>query len=388
MKNVLRFALGLAVVAGLAASLMPSQAACNAARVISTVGAGGNSYIYTPGNPFAAGCGGTFGSNGGLQPCGGTASYYLNGFFWAWGGGNPTSGLGHDSGTNKGQYYSNWLLPKYAGVPALIGGVYSHWQFPGTDGCVDQTGSSSGTSGLPDANECMVIVLNDLAGPNGYFLAMSAPPNQGFDFVFNAGAGFPTQLNLVPIPKPFVNSSSLGGGIATLNVSLPIGTLTRANGFDFKCHAAQGEILTGWKLYFRKYPSNNNGTPGNPNDDAPEPASYQSRAILPLTNTFAPPGPPGPPWTLASGATPIGPAASTSIQVPCTANEEIALCATLTFGGPSNEPAAVNTPWELKFCSASRRVTCNPTLADPEDKKLQRHDRTDKPVVREKKSGR
>jgi hypothetical protein len=386
---MLRFAFGLALVAGLAASLMPAQASCGAVRAISTVGPpGGNSFIYTPGNPFTPTCGGTYGNNGGLQGCGGTTTYYLNGFFWAWGGGNPTVGLGHDSGSVKGEYGSPWLLPRYYGQPALVGGGSSHWQFPGIDGCADATGSSSGATGLPDAGECQVIVLNDLVGPKGYFLALSAPPNQGFDFIFNDSNGFPSQLNLVPVPKPFVNSSTLSGGLATLNVSLPIGGLTRANGFDFKCHANSGEILTGWKLYFRKYASNNNGTPGDPSDDAPEPASYQSRAITPLTNSFAPPGPPGPSWTLASGAVPIAPAASASVQIPCTAGEEIALCSTLTFGGPSNEPAAASIHWELKFCSESRRVTCNPTLADPGEKKLQRHDRAKPTPAREGKSGR
>jgi hypothetical protein len=365
MKNLSRLALGLAVVAVIVAT-QPAQAACGAARVITTNGGA----LVSPGGPHTPnsdspdGCAPTPGIN---YMCGATLTYYANGVFWAWGGGNPNLGLGHDSGANKGQYGSNWLFLNYYPYNSQIGGQFSHWQYPGTDGCITETGSSSGAAGLPDPNECMIVLVEDLNGPNASFLAMSVGPNAATDFEFTPGTGFPPVLNLAPLPKPEVLSSTLAGPNVNLTVRLPVGStsLTRANGFDFKCHGAPGEILTGYKVYTREWPGAGNGTV------PAEPKAADSRARTPFG-----PFPATPPWTLRTGPNPIAPGANASFSVPCNGGN-VAICATLTFGGPSNEPAAANIHWETKYCSqSSTTVTCEPTLANPTDKpKLQRKQR-------------
>jgi hypothetical protein len=353
MRNLSRFVLGLAAVVALVGSMLPAEAACNAARQLTTSG----SAILSPGQPFypdndsSDGCLTDYGT---LRVCGGTMTYLANGFFWAWGGGNPIIGQGHDNGANKGDIYNNWLILSYYPNYAQFGGAFSHWQYPGTDGCISQTGSSAGANGNPDFQECLVVVLNDLNGPDGSFLALSVDPNAGFDFEFSPGKGFPNPLNLVPVPKPEVLSSTLAGANVNLSVQLPVGStsLTRANGFDFKCHGNPGEILTGYKIYSRVWAGLNNTTV------PPEPAAGDSRALTP-NGDF----PSTPPWVLRSGPNPVPIGSPVNITVPCNGGN-VALCATLTFGGPSNEVGAAD--WELKYCSGSSSViTCDPTLANP-----------------------
>jgi hypothetical protein len=369
MRNVSRFALGLTVVAALAASALPTEAACIAARAIHSGGAA----VVSPGAPHTPnadssdGCYADYGTN---YVCGGTLTYLANGIFWAWGAGNPTVGLGADHGTNKGDIDSNWLFLSYYPYNASIGGQYGHWQFPGTDGCITETGSSSGAAGLPDNQECMVVVIEDLNGPNASFLAMSTPMNGATDFEFSPNTGFPAQLNLAPTPRPVIISSSLAGPNVNLTVGLPVGStaLTRANGFDFKCHGNPGEILIGYKIYSRQWPGAGDTTV------PAEPKAGDSRAVVP-EGSF----PPTPPWVLRSGPDPVAIGANTSFSVPCNGGN-VALCATLAFGGPSNAPGAA--PWELKYCSqSSTTVTCDPTLANPGDKpKLGRKSRDTAPT--------
>lgn len=348
MRNAMKLAIGLMVVAGLAASLMPAEAACGAARAIFSSKLGNSSYLYSPGNPFTPNCSPNY-------PCGGDISYYANGFFWAWGGGNPNVGVGHDNGSLKGEFNSNWLYVGFFGNRSSMGGPQSHWATPGTDGCITATGSSSGSTGLPDPQECMVAVLEDFNGPTASFLALSTPANGALDFEFTPDTGFPAQLNLVPIPKPVVVSAT-PAPLMSLTVSLPVGSLTRANGFDFKCHGAPGEILTGWRLYMKTYPGN--PAPGL----EPEPKSGDSRLITP-SGFF----PPTPPWVLISGPNPVPIGTNVNTQQPCAnapPGSNVVLCATLTFGGPSNEAGAGH--WELKNCSqSSTTITCETNLADP-----------------------
>lgn len=357
MRNVSRFVLGLAAVAALVVSTLPAEAACGAARNITTIGGA----VVSPGAPHtpnADSSDGCISDYGTLNVCGGTLTYLANGVFWAWGGGNPAIGLGHDNGTNKGDISSNWLqLGYYPDLPAQIGGQFSHWQYPGTDGCITETGSSSGATGLPDGQECMVVLIEDLNGPNASFLALSVIPNAGADFEITPANGFPAQLNLVATPKPQVVSSSVVGPNVNLTVQLPVGStaLTRANGFDFKCHGAPGEILIGYKVYSRQWAAAGNGTV------PPEPAAGDSRAITPVGGF-----PATPPWVLRSGPAPVPVGSPTSFTVPCNGGN-VSLCATLAFGGPSNAVGAA--PWETKYCSmSSTTVTCDPTMANPTPK--------------------
>jgi hypothetical protein len=342
---------------GLAASLMPAKAACSP-RLMFTTTADNQSYFYTPGNPFGA-------AQPGVLLGGGSTTYYLNGFFWSFGGGNPVVGLGNDNGANKGNYYSNWLHPRAPSTgPAFVGGGSGHWAYPGTDGCIDFDGSNGNhtTAGLPDVNECNIIVLNDLQGDNAYFgvFAVAPNPNNALNFEYTTVTGFPNPLNLAVLPKPQVISSTpFGGGQVSMTVRVDPGPLTPANGFYLHCSPAQNAaILTGWRLYTRSVPTG-----------APKPSSPTGRALDQSTDgtfpNFPASAPILPPWVLNGGTHPIG--VDASITVPCNDDNDFFMCATLTFGGASNITGAAD--WELKFCSMnSTRVQCGPNLADPHPK--------------------
>ena len=117
MKKMTKL-LALGGVAMVAATLMPSQAICTAARLISN----DFQYIYTGdvGCPTGYPCQ-TFGGN--------AVSPNFKGSFWVVTDGNPASGLGQDSGTFParrqnpyGYYYgitSGWVT-NYAGYPSYL----------------------------------------------------------------------------------------------------------------------------------------------------------------------------------------------------------------------------------------------------------------------------
>jgi len=364
-----RWAIGLIGIASLSGIQMTAEASCFVPRAITSWSANAASYLYTPGWPFAPRCS-TRGAapSDGLYSCGGTMSYYAIGFFWAWGGGSPITPGGVDCGFNAGKYGSNWLQLTYFPYSAFIGGPASHWNTPGTDGCITQTGSNFHQ---PDSSECLVVLLNDVDGPNSFFLAMSVRPDPFFDFQFNTTTGFPPRLKLVRVPRPRIESAAaLGGGTVQLQVSLPVGSLTRTNGFDFKCHGAPGEILTGFKLYARSYPAS-----------GPEPLSGESRAVGPMPAPV-PNAPAVTPWQLVSGPSPVPLGTEVSVEVPCSDTENVVLCATLTFGGPSNLQVPGNPDWELLYCShSSAPISCGTTFANPGQKNEVRHpDRLPGPV--------
>jgi hypothetical protein len=369
MKKLMQFTIAIALVLGVAASLMPAQAACSSARVISTLSSSGDSHLFTPGNPFKP----NYVYN--QAALGGSVTYYVNGVFWSWGGGNPVVGLGNDNGSLKGGWdfthppyllSSNWLKPGYApnppdypGYAAFIGGQFSHWQYPGTDGCIDKDGTNTG---LPDVGECNVVLLNDMNGDNAYFaaLAVTAQGAGTGAFEYTPGSGFPASISLAPVPKPTIVSSTNGVGSVTLTVGLPAGStsILPANGFYLQCHAA--DTLAGWKLYTRTIPA---GTP--------KPSQVNSRALGPIPGK---PFPALPPWVSVT-ANEVAIGATTQLTVPCSdtpgSAQDVFLCATLTFGGTCTTAACGGTAqhYELKYCSPnSTRITCDPNLADPHPK--------------------
>jgi hypothetical protein len=353
MKKFTQIALGLVLVMGLAAGLMPAIASCGGARAVSSSIGGNLTTFYTPGNPFTPT--GAFPTS----PYGGSTTYYINGVFWSFGGGNPTYGVGNDSGYFKAYSYivayfggfQTWLGGGYyGGFGTFMGGPYGHWQIPGVDGCIDADGNTTSI----DQGECNVVLLTDEANQTGYFAALSVNPGSGGDFAYTAANGFPDQVTLAPIPKPFIVASSTVGNTINLQVDVQPGAVTPANGFYFQCH--QNEILSGYKIYVRSLPGH---------DDNSKPIQIDTRA---LNQVF---GPPIAPWVPATpNAVPFG-GAPTPVSLDCSSggDTDYYLCATLLFGG-----VAPGAPlYELKNCSMNAtKVECGPNLADPMQEPQQR----------------
>jgi hypothetical protein len=354
MKRITLLAIAAIVVGLMAAPAV--EASCTAARLVSSATAVSQAYLYTPGNPFSPSAVYPY------TPYGGTTTYYLNGYFWAFGAGNPVNGLGVDNGTFKGEHIFwtgepfNWVNPRYynanPGYAAFLGGPAGNWSTGGIDGCASTTGNDGG---LPDPGECLVVLLNDPAGPNGHFIALSTAPNTTSDFVFAPENGFPSALNLAPVPKPFIKDSGpLPGDDRFLVVGINPGDprIFAQNGWYLKCKSDQ--ILLGYRLYARMLPTG-----------APMQAAINSRSVSGLIPSGF--GLPLPPWQLLGQGSCTGNGQCQDIQVtvPCDEGLDAVLCTSLLFGGV--EPGS--QPYELKFCSTdSTRKECGPVHADPDDK--------------------
>jgi hypothetical protein len=357
MKRITLLAIAAIVVGLMAAPAV--EASCVAARAVTSATATSQAYLYTPGQPF------TPVANYPYTPYGYTTTYYINGYFWAHGSGNPAVGLGVDNGTFKGESpiwggtppgsYQQWINTSYYGslIKAFLGGAIGHWNTPGSDGCISTTGSDGV---LPDQGECNVVAIADPVGANGYFIALSTPPNAVADFVYAPENGFPAQLNLAPIPKPFIKDSGpLPGDDRFLVVGIDPGDprIFAQNGWYLKCAADQ--ILLGYRLYARMVPTGST-----------MPAGINTRQLngsLPGVGIPVP----LPPWQLLGQGTCTGNGQCQDIQVtvPCDEGLDAVLCTSLLFGGV--EPGS--QPYELKSCSVdSTRKECGPVHADPDDK--------------------
>lgn len=364
MKRTMQYALGLVLVMGLVASLMPASASCGGARAVTSVGQT-ITYFSTPGNPFQPT------GNFPVSPYGGSATYYVNGIFWSFGGGNPIYGQGNDSGYFKGYPVavttSTWLGGGYfGGFDLFLGGQFGHWQYPGVDGCVDLDGSVA--SG-PDPNECNIVVLTDEANETGYFTALSVPPNAGADFLYNASTGFPDQITLAPIPKPTIVSSTTVGNTINVVATVNTGPLVSANGFDFKCQPAA--ILQGYRIFVRQMAGH----------DTPKPIQVNTRE---LNQTFGPPLDPWVPITPAAG-TPIGAPSNFSLDCSASGDTDYYLCSTLLFGGTS----AGAPRYQLKNCSMNAtKIECGPNMANPQAPSMRRIERGSTPTPSKKQGTR
>lgn len=350
MKRVMQFAFGLVLVMGLVANLMPAAASCGGARAVTSVVGATATNFFTPGNPF------TPTGNYPVTPYGGSTTYYTNGIFWSFGGGNPAYGLGNDSGYFKGESVvlgpTTWLGGGYnGGFPLFLGGPFGHWQIPGVDGCIDLDGSNAAGA---DAQECNVVLLTDEANTTGYFAALSVAPNAGADFVYNSSTGFPAVIDMAPIPKPTIlNSVTVGN---TINITATVVTApVPANGFYFQCQAAN--LLLGYKIYARQFPGHN----------TPKPIQVNTREI---DQTF---GPPLAPWIPKTpNLIPVGQPANFQLDCAASGDTDFYLCSTLLFGGTA--PGAA--PFEMKSCSMnSTKVECGPNMANPEPSELRRIER-------------
>lgn len=356
MKRVMQFAaIGLVLVMGLTAALNPASAACTAARAVTSAVGSNVTSFFTPGNPF------TPTGNYPVTPYGGSTTYYLNGEFWSFGGGNPQYNVGNDSGYFKGLASAlgepTWTGGGYyGGFATFLGGPLGHWAASGVDGCIDFDGTNLAQ---PDPAECNVVVLTDEADGTGYFTAMSVNPAAGNDFVYNSSSGFAPNVTLAPIPKPVILDSVTVGSNITITATVNPGAIAPQNGFDFKCQAAG--IVQGYKIYVRQLPGHN----------TPKPIQVNTREI---NQTLGPPLPPWVPVTPATGTT-FG--APSVFRLDCAAqgDTDFYLCATMLFGGTA--PGAAR--YELKNCSMNAtKVECGPNMAEPQplQRRIERPDST------------
>jgi hypothetical protein len=179
MKKLVQFGSVLALALVVGAAAQPAMSACAGLRTIT----GG--YVYSPGW-----CDGGY-------PCGGGTSL-SDGFqasFWHVGNGNPTIGLGSDSG---GLAPTNILVPT-PDYPALIGSV---WSGGAVDGCIDAP-----QPGGPAAR-CMAILATDvdsLGAP--VFALMTAAANSLGNYPFGDGP-----FTMAPLPKLLITNSVRAGG--------------------------------------------------------------------------------------------------------------------------------------------------------------------------------
>jgi hypothetical protein len=353
MRKLIQFAVALTVVVGLATFMGPAEAACTNARIVASTPTG---YVFTPGNQFYPNCGGPS-PGAGTYPCGGETTYYINGWFWSFGGGNPIEGLGNDNGSLKGQYGSTWLFVGYypgstgGGIGTFMGGPLAHWQATGTDGCIDFDGSNGS---LADPQQCNVVVLEDFTGPNGAYGVFAKNPDANQNYVYNSSFGFPDALLLAPTPKPqFLGSNNLGDGTVQVNVTVNCGPLTPANGYYLQCPNTPnfpGTLQAGYRLYGVAVPSGD------------KPVCADSRIVAP-GGTGVWPCSGSKQWQPLTGPVPCG--QPSNLIVPCAPSQDLYLCTTLLFGGNAVGAA----PWEMKYCSMnSSPVECDPNTADPKPK--------------------
>jgi hypothetical protein len=358
MRNAVWATIVASVAIALQSAGASAEAACPSPRLVATLSPGHLGYLFSPGQPFYPNCGGPS-PGAGQYPCGAETSYYINGWFWSFGSGNPDVGLGNDNGVLKGEAGSNWLWVGYypgstgGAQGTFLGGGLGHWAAAGTDGCIDLDGSDPV---LADPQQCNVVVLEDFNGPEGAFAVFAKNPDTSANYVYNGGAGppFTDHLDLVTIPKPhFVGSNDLGNGNVQIDVVVDCGSLTPEDGYYLQCPNTPGfpgDLRGGYRIYGTTVPSGD------------KPVCADSRVVAP-GGTGVWPCSGSKAWVPLTGAVPCG--EPVALTVPCSASEDLYLCSTLLFGG--NAPGAA--PWELKYCSTnSSPVECDPNTADPQPK--------------------
>jgi hypothetical protein len=330
----------------------------------------GGTYLYTPGGPHN-----------------GQASYpdsALNdprGQFWSVGNGNPASGSppNNDSGSNSGevQYVqgsggaSNWLENGYYGAGAYIADFHgaSHWQYPGTDGCVDFDGSVGGAVETPDPNQCTAVLIDDDDdNGTGFFVLGAQAPDGNSNYPFNAAfgnLGANGSLDLSAIPAPNITGSASQGPLQkliTVTVPCPIGP---GGGVYSNCSPAQAENAalvgtgrTGYRLY-KVTTAPDVLLNGVDSRDLP--------SALPLDDDGNPSGwvtvdmDDGGPLVAGSSAVCGQPVTFT---VTCSGDSWIHLCASLVFDDDP-DTGGFDPEFETSNCSADAvPIGCGPTMVD------------------------
>lgn len=228
----------LAVASGI--GLTPdAQAICPTSQPYSTFapGSGDYSYVLTPGY---------------IDPLPGYPGVYvgpsfspsIRGAFWIIGAGDPTVGLGVDSGSyparDGSDPYAGWLVyyPGYAGF------LDGDWTEPRIDGCPDDTPSP----------RCMAVLLGDQDDSgNGYFALLTAQREPDDTFDFSRAGSAPVILAELPVPE--LSAAALGSNRYAVEVAPPD---PGPSGFyeDFTCFQT---LVTGYRVYGADVPLGEDG---------------------------------------------------------------------------------------------------------------------------------
>ena len=214
--NRMMTALALVLVAS--ASIGPNHAACQNARIVSTLFPNGSySYIFSPGVEVGA-----------------TSSSITGDFeasFWALGAGHPSFGQGVDSGafTALGPERNGWVTHP-AGSPAYF---HTTWASGKTvDGCIDTEDIKT---------TCTAVLLSDQHDGTGYFALLSASPVQG-NYSFVQPDNGPIVLAPVPVPRLIDTTVTSSDLRATVRVDALVAGLF----LDSGCPAG---IVRGYRIY-------------------------------------------------------------------------------------------------------------------------------------------
>jgi hypothetical protein len=313
-----------------------AEASCSVAEVLSS------GFIYT--NP---GC-----QSGGCDwlpnaPYGSITSYYVEGWFWSLGTGDPAVGPGNDSGANGGGYPAHyyWIQQpfSYPDYPTWIAGVYAHWAMPGADGCIDLDGSNPTGS---DDQQCNVVLLDDEDDQGiGYFALLAQNPTSSGAYNMGGPSHTSGPILMQPIPKPALTLVSHTSSSVGFTVSVPAPALPAV---WMQCSSAQNTNLQSSARYH----------------------IYQKQAVNPLPLIAPAPtdrrlnSPPEGAWSHLAGPFAIGSVNPITVNCPASGasgSSSIWLCATLEFDPHGGVPG-----FETQMCSESAtRVECGANLADP-----------------------
>jgi hypothetical protein len=332
------------VIALSGASCLPSNAACLNARLISSYNDRGRANLVT-GSPRSAG-----------YPGGNGLTYLARGAFWSLGNGDPDLGKGNDSGENSGEqavYLTprgsyNWLKigsHAHGGANGFFGGFH-HWQYRGTDGCIDLDGTDPS---LPDDRQCNVVLVDDDDWEGrGYFVLIAQDTDAAGDYFLNLVTGN-RDVPLAPIPPPRIKSARAGNdGARALVVEVPCPAGT-SDGIYVDCDPDQNETLIS-TIRYRLYAAKGTSPPaGERSRDLPGGFMAPSETDKDNPSGWFPIGEP-----TACGKT-------AKVVVPCTGKESMYLCAALVFDPDSGSGFSTTN------CSANAlRVACAATTApDP-----------------------
>jgi hypothetical protein len=245
-----KIAIGIAVVALLAATMQPAQAACSTPRLLNAFGA------YLVSNPNWGGSAAT----GGNGNCGSFGCYEsdsdapvsanLGGSFWAWvdgaaDGGDPKFFVGSDNGTWDSGAWTMQVSQMFGGglyhYPAFLSelnqsgnsspGLPPNWgRTSAIDGCAGDV-----TPSIPN-DECTCILLTDEWDGVGYFALLSARSTGNGNFEF------PDEIiRFAPIPQPSITMSERDD--LTSNVTFQVGIPGIPAAGDYRqgsCHCDVG----------------------------------------------------------------------------------------------------------------------------------------------------
>lgn len=253
------------------------------------------------------------------------------GIFWKAGTGDPTVGLGDDSGAydfvaSGGFYY--YAVPPYGGYNGsyYAGELFVTWSNPAVDGCI---GSLA----------CDCVLLTDQNMGTGYFAALGAlADTTGATFVNQPGsdgAGNGGPIILTPIPKPGITASVRvpdGGGGFDVDLTVSVPAMTGGVYVKDGCPC----MPTGYRVYEQVL---DRGA-----------APPMDRSLMGWAPAQLPGG--GDP-----GVIPVG--AATTIRSTCgTIDRDVYLATQLVFdSGFTTDIVSGN----------ATRIECGPNLADPID---------------------